>query len=134
MKVLSRWIMITFATMSFLFTLFVLNNLMYFLSVPRIRSFIYIKAFFSMEKEARINSIYASITNNIFHIIIFIIQHSFLRKRRLLCILRRHGLVNVARPIYCFMSSLCLYVGGYVFYMNFIVIYTIIIQHYLIFM
>lgn len=110
MASIKQYIIFFGSLVSFVYTLFVITDLVYFLSAPRKPTKIYTWVFNLLDNRSRLETAYGPMVLNTIYLILFIFQHSFMKAALVRKIIKAIGLETAERTIYCLTSSLCLHV------------------------
>lgn len=110
MAAIKQYFVLLVAMSSFVYTLYVITNLVHFLSAPRKASKIYTWVFNLLDNKSRLETAYGPIVFNTLYLILFIFQHSFMKSSLVKNFMQNIGLASAERAIYSLTSSLCLHV------------------------
>ncbi|XP_075162087.1 nurim homolog [Haematobia irritans] len=109
MATVKQYLVLLLALASFVYTIYVVTNLIQFLSSPRKTSKIYTWVFNLLDNKSRLEAAYGPIIFNSLYLILFIFQHSFMKSGLVKKLLQNLGLSTAERAIYSLTSSGCLH-------------------------
>lgn len=110
MASIKQFIILLAAISSFIYSLYVITHLVHFLSAPRRTSKIYTWVFNLLDNKSRLETAYGPMVFNTLYLILFMLQHSFMKSSMVKKLMQTLGLASAERAIYSLTSSLCLHV------------------------
>ncbi|XP_013105162.2 nurim homolog [Stomoxys calcitrans] len=109
MASVKQYLVLLLSLASFVYTIYVVTQLIQFLSAPRKTSKIYTWVFHLLDNTSRLETAYGPIVFNTLYLMLFIFQHSFMKSAVIKKVVQSLGLSTAERAIYSLTSSACLH-------------------------